>query len=128
MDYKEQLKMNEKLRKEIEKLERERIKFLKVSMNAQIKLAELRSKIASKRREYKIVAFRRSPLDIERKRRIVEEVGRCEECGSNEDLTIHHKKSLSQGGTHSRRNLKVLCLECHQKYHPIDKRAIVKLQ
>ena len=44
-----------------------------------------------------------------------------------EDITIaeteevHHKKKLSDGGTHDRENLIALCKSCHSKIHALIK-------
>jgi hypothetical protein len=44
-----------------------------------------------------------------------ETVGRCEECGSTENLEIHHKVPVNQGGDNMLSNLMVLCHDCHNK-------------
>ena len=45
----------------------------------------------------------------------------CEECEKNGKLIraeeVHHKKPLSEGGTHARENLIALCKECHARTH-----------
>ena len=45
----------------------------------------------------------------------------CERCQADGRLTptqeVHHKKPLSEGGTHSRDNLIALCKSCHAKLH-----------
>jgi 5-methylcytosine-specific restriction endonuclease McrA len=44
--------------------------------------------------------------------------GECEACGEYEDtLDIHHKTSISKGGTHSFNNLICLCRKCHEEEH-----------
>jgi hypothetical protein len=40
-------------------------------------------------------------------------VGRCEHCGSRENLTSHHIVSRSQGGVSVLDNIEVLCRDCH---------------
>lgn len=42
---------------------------------------------------------------------------KCSECGSKEDLDIHHIVDLSKGGTNEASNLKVVCKTCHDKIH-----------
>ena len=42
----------------------------------------------------------------------------CEECGEREDeLDVHHKTPIAQGGLHSPDNLICLCRDCHEKAH-----------
>ncbi|MGM9641465.1 MAG: HNH endonuclease [Faecousia sp.] len=45
----------------------------------------------------------------------------CEECEKQGRLVpaeeVHHKKPISQGGTHARDNLMSLCRSCHTKIH-----------
>ncbi len=45
----------------------------------------------------------------------------CEICYSNgvlvETEEVHHKKPLSEGGTHERDNLIALCKSCHSRIH-----------
>ncbi|MCH7568408.1 MAG: hypothetical protein IIA87_03220 [Nanoarchaeota archaeon] len=50
----------------------------------------------------------------------------CEKCGSFNSLTSHHKNYKTLG--HERRkDIRVLCWECHKKYHLVNfKRIFVK--
>lgn len=48
---------------------------------------------------------------------------RCEECGSVNNLTIHHKKPLSTGGSKHRENCVTLCGECHKLIHQHKRRS-----
>jgi hypothetical protein len=41
----------------------------------------------------------------------------CQECGSVDDLSVHHILPLSEGGDSTLENLTVLCHHCHQKQH-----------
>lgn len=45
----------------------------------------------------------------------------CEECEKQGRLVpaeeVHHKKPISQGGSHARDNLMSLCRSCHTKIH-----------
>ena len=43
--------------------------------------------------------------------------GKCELCGISEQLQIHHKLPVSEGGDCRIENLQVLCRECHLKIH-----------
>jgi len=45
---------------------------------------------------------------------------KCQTCGSSENLTRHHKKRKSKGGTNNHDNLKILCRECHDRKHNIN--------
>ena len=42
---------------------------------------------------------------------------RCQLCGSQIDLSVHHVLPLSAGGDSTLQNLRVLCHSCHQKEH-----------
>jgi len=46
---------------------------------------------------------------------------RCSNCETTKDLTINHKKPLSQGGTNDPKNLEILCEKCHRQFHGLDK-------
>jgi hypothetical protein len=41
----------------------------------------------------------------------------CAECGTDEDLQVHHKTPKAYGGTNKLDNLIVLCETCHQEKH-----------
>ena len=45
----------------------------------------------------------------------------CINCQSKNNLTINHKKPISQGGTNDAKNLEILCENCHKKFHGSDK-------
>src|SRR6266481_5447322 len=50
--------------------------------------------------------------------RVVERDGwRCQECGSTENLEVHHMKPRSRLGDDVIDNLITLCAGCHGKYH-----------
>lgn len=43
----------------------------------------------------------------------------CQKCGKkNTRLHVHHKVSLSSGGTNRMDNLTTLCKKCHMNHHP----------
>ena len=52
------------------------------------------------------------PKAIHRTRR-----DRCELCGSNQGLQVHHIKSRGAGGDDAPDNLICLCYVCHRKTH-----------
>ena len=54
-----------------------------------------------------------------RRERVLKRAGwECEECGEREDeLDVHHKTPISQGGLHSPDNLICLCRDCHERAH-----------
>lgn len=54
-----------------------------------------------------------------RRERVLKRAGReCEECGEREDeLDVHHKTPIAQGGLHSPENLICLCRDCHERAH-----------
>lgn len=60
-----------------------------------------------------------------RRERVLKRAGwECEECGEREDeLDVHHKIPIVQGGLHSPDNLICLCRDCHEKAHGRTLRA-----
>lgn len=46
--------------------------------------------------------------------------GRCERCGRERPLELHHKLKRSQGGRHTESNLAAVCAWCHRflEAHP----------
>lgn len=62
----------------------------------------------------------RNTLATQLIRGIREAVGRCENCGSAENLTVHHTRKRCHNGTDYGDNLVVLCEECHQGLHFIE--------
>lgn len=48
--------------------------------------------------------------------------GKCEDCGTSQNLTIHHVTPKKDGGSNNITNLKVLCRCCHDKVHGIAPR------
>jgi 5-methylcytosine-specific restriction endonuclease McrA len=50
----------------------------------------------------------------------------CEACGlpgtADDPLEVHHERAVSEGGTHSRGNLRVLHASCHKREHRRRKR------
>jgi len=59
------------------------------------------------------------PPDWEERKKDVKERDKhhCSECGSNNDLHVHHKIPLSKGGSNQISNLILLCASCHSKEH-----------
>ncbi len=51
---------------------------------------------------------------------------KCEECGRDYDLTIHHKIYLSKNGGASEDNCQTLCRVCHDKVHEMVPKQKVK--
>jgi len=53
-----------------------------------------------------------------KKKRLIESAGnRCQICGSQGRLLIHHKKPIADGGDNTDSNLQVICETCHSKIH-----------
>lgn len=50
----------------------------------------------------------------------------CVECGTVENLTVHHKLPLSLGGDNSLENLTLLCDSCHSEKHNLPKSFIAE--
>ncbi|MGE5733963.1 MAG: HNH endonuclease [Acidobacteriota bacterium] len=42
---------------------------------------------------------------------------RCQNCGSRENLQVHHKEFRSHLGQNDEQNLITLCLSCHRRVH-----------
>ena len=57
-------------------------------------------------------------------RRIKSKHNRCQSpmCQNRTNLTVHHKKPISEGGEDIEENILVLCRDCHDKVHGIFKR------
>ena len=72
---------------------------------------------------FKSPASIRSPAMLEKKRRLLAEFCDycCEQCHKNESevgkLIPHRIKREYEGGTYELRNIKMVCLHCHQLYH-----------
>ena len=47
---------------------------------------------------------------------------RCQQCGSQTNLQVHHIHSRSQGGDDLETNLITLCSECHIAVHATQRR------
>ena len=125
VDFKEIIKKNKEIIKEIDLLDSEYCKNLKQIAKLQSDNVLMKSKSRKLRTQIKqFRVFRERRLTQEEKAKIIGETGKCEKCGSTDELTIHHKKKLSDGGTNKRGNLEVLCMNCHRKYHPINHIAI----
>lgn len=43
--------------------------------------------------------------------------GKCERCGEFQNLQVHHIRPLRFGGSNQLRNLMILCIDCHRKWH-----------
>jgi 5-methylcytosine-specific restriction endonuclease McrA len=43
--------------------------------------------------------------------------GHCERCGGANGLSFHHVVFRSRGGSDTPKNLKLLCLRCHEREH-----------
>lgn len=50
----------------------------------------------------------------------------CMRCNTDDDLTIHHKIKLCDGGNNDEANLETLCVKCHRKEHPISDEMAIK--
>lgn len=89
--------------------------YIKINQDLRMANIEL-SKLMASTKQFR----RRFPSpDKLWKDRVISEAGKCDECGSVEDLTVHHKTPLGMGGTNQKDNIQVLCRKCHSKYHPI---------
>ncbi len=56
------------------------------------------------------------------RRRVLERDGwRCQECGSMENLQVHHMKPRSRLGDDVLYNLITLCIDCHRESHGVHR-------
>lgn len=60
------------------------------------------------------------------RRRYISSETVCKQCGSRENLEIHHKDALVIGGTSEDGNIEVLCEECHRKLHKGNRSELVR--
>ncbi len=60
--------------------------------------------------------------------RAIKEIGKCQECGNNQDLCGHHIKSYEHHPELrlDRNNIQVLCRPCHAEKHPEIRNFILK--
>lgn len=56
----------------------------------------------------------------ERSRTARDDIGVCEKCGESGHLHVHHRQPVAKGGSHSRENLEILCVDCHGAIHGRD--------
>jgi len=110
-------KLQEKKEKAFELMQKSQLNYIKVNHETKMKHITLSKMLRQTRPERRVTTRLRDDY----KKKIVKEVGKCEECGHENrlNLTVHHITELGMGGTNDRKNLKVLCYECHSKYHPI---------
>jgi len=47
---------------------------------------------------------------------------RCQNCGSTKNLQVHHLRYKNFNKEDVKKDLKVLCSDCHKKLHEIQKR------
>ena len=72
-------------------------------------------KILAYNRWYRSLGKR--PLKKNRRLALIKKVGsKCQKCGLEDNLNVHHIKPLRCGGTHERHNLLVLCFTCHMDW------------
>ncbi|MBQ9526266.1 MAG: WYL domain-containing protein [Fretibacterium sp.] len=55
--------------------------------------------------------------EVRRERILKRDHYTCQECGSKNNLHIHHKIHIEDGGHHTSENLICLCKSCHEKAH-----------
>jgi len=59
----------------------------------------------------------REEYEVLRKRALERDGWRCQSCGSQRDLQVHHVRPRSQLGHDALENLITLCVGCHQHHH-----------
>ncbi len=50
--------------------------------------------------------------------------GKCEICFTSENLTRHHIREKSKGGSNNQRNIQILCKVCHVRLHRRNQKGI----
>lgn len=78
--------------------------------NTNIKKKDNHSRKDKLKRQYKIRKYIRPHI-------LKRDNYKCVKCGSSENITIHHKIEISQGGNDSEENLITLCYKCHALEH-----------
>jgi hypothetical protein len=61
--------------------------------------------------------YEKSKVYTEARKRISDRPKICANCGSTEEIEMHHIVPLSKGGSNREGNLVYLCFECHCKVH-----------
>lgn len=51
---------------------------------------------------------------------------KCVKCKSQDNLQVNHKIPLVSGGTNHWTNLEILCKKCHDKYHGIKSKKLLR--
>ena len=72
---------------------------------------------ASLRQKQPRLKLAKGEYEIIRKRVLERDGWRCQECGSMQNLHVHHMKRRSQLGGDVMHNLITLCADCHGKCH-----------
>ena len=72
---------------------------------------------ASLRQKQPRLKLGRQEYDMMRERVLRRDSWRCQECGSMQNLHVHHMKRRSQLGGDEMNNLITLCADCHRKCH-----------
>lgn len=125
MEIKEIIKSNKEIIKQIEVLDEfycQNIKRIATLQSDNVIIKTECNKLRTGIRQVRV--YRHPRLTTEEKAKIIKEAGKCLDCPSEDNLTVHHKKPLSQGGTNESNNLEVICLKCHKKHHPINETAV----
>jgi len=71
-----------------------------------------------KKRAHMVMQFRKNGNDRKPLSVLKHTYGlKCDQCGREDKLTIHHKIPLSYGGTNHPSNIAILCRFCHSEKH-----------
>lgn len=125
MEIKETIENNKEIIKRIQEFDEVYCNNISDISRLQAENLKIKTKCCNLRTKIRQIRVYRTPkLTTEEKRVIIEKVGKCNKCPDINNLTVHHKNTLSQGGTNEDENLEVLCLKCHRKHHPINYTAI----
>ena len=68
-----------------------------------------------------MVELRNEYYKIQRNLAQLKKYKKCANCGSEENIEIHHIVPLIVGGTNRRSNLVALCQDCHAKIHGLSR-------
>lgn len=69
----------------------------------------------------------RSEFNYIRKKYFDTHEEKCTKCGSTIGIELHHKISLTKGGSNEETNLIPLCSKCHTALHNLDRSELTKV-
>jgi hypothetical protein len=123
LTFEEALNIHDKYYKQTEDIGTEKVKEIppepakKLSKRQMRLIDELAIKRKKKREKNKEKNEYARQFKVNRKIVLTIDSYTCRECGSKENLHVHHIKEKSKGGTNDINNLITLCNDCHKEKH-----------